>query len=210
MTKHKILRIIHFLFDSFDSAIAFICLAASIIISILGIFGISFTIDKNVFMILSLLPLITFMVFSRLRRIEKSMIDRSKYYNDSEDVIKELKKMCRRSNDFIYATGSRTKKELLQCLEEAISNPEIRYRRLTTSQTNITEDLKQHILRIEGLENCKVKHKEMPACPNFWVTESQVMIILPFYESGRFRGVQISDKNAVTQYVGYFDSLFLS
>ena len=94
--------------DNADTIIAVICLLICIGISVFGFFGISLSLEQNVFWILSLLLLITFMVFSKLRRIEKATLNKSKYFDNSEDVIHELMKMCQRANTFIYATGSRT------------------------------------------------------------------------------------------------------
>ena len=208
MIKKKIIRYLRIIIDNADTAIAVICLIACIIISILGFFGISLSLEQNVFWILSLLPLITFMVFSKLRRIEKATLDKSKYFDNSEDVIYELMKICRQATDYIYVTGSRTKLPLLEHLEKTLEDSEINYRRFVTSKTHITPELVAHIERMKAKYPEGFRIMEMPNCPNFLVTESQVMLILPIPESGKFRGVLLTETSAVLQYVNYFNGLF--
>jgi len=194
--------------DSGDTIIAVLCLLTCIGISLFGFLGISFSLEQNVFLILSLLPLITFMVFSKLRRIEKATFNKSKYFDNSEDVIHELMQMCRRANSFIYATGSRTKQPLTSCLEEAVIGSEITYRRFLTSEVDIADDLKKHIEIMKEVSPNAFRYQEMPNCTSFMVTEKQVMIIMPMPESGNFRGVLVTDANAVLQYTDYFNKLF--
>ena len=201
-------RTTHF-YDKAQIAVTAICASVCVLISVFGFFGYSMSPEKNVLLILGLIPLISFLLMLKLRNIEKRLSEESRFFSESTAVINELIEMCNSANDYILAVGSRTKGRLLEAIENAIESKEIYYHRLLVGN-EVTKDLEEHIERIEGRGNQTIKFLAVHNChcPNFLLTEKMVMILLPIPESEKFRGVALSSQEAINQYLEYFGQLF--
>ena len=196
------------IYEVIESIVAFVCLISCVLIAVLSFLGLDLGVKRNVVLILALLPIICFMVFVQLKRIERKLNEESRYFSDSDSVVHEMIRMCDDANDYILTVGTRAKKPLLECIERVIATKEVYYRRVISDPDYVSEDLRKHANRTDTRDRPCVVVAEKKNCPNFLLTEKRVMVILPIPESGKFRGVLLSSQSAVDQYQEYFNQLY--
>jgi len=149
---------------------------------------------------------------ARIERLLQQSIDTHvlgiQYLRDKSSVIKELRGMVRRADEFIMAVGAKsTAKPYLDQIVKRVNSRDILYYRLLSGD-HITHDLHIHLDALLSMPGVRIAWNRSEKYGTLTVSEQQVIIGLPTPNPDKFTGIKLPGEHNALLYNQYFLEAF--
>lgn len=193
-----------------------------ILIVVLGLIGLGLGISSSnlleffSFMMPLLLIILLIFIFIRIYlEFEKKIIVAvesrlpGKFINQKKVLEVEMVALVENAQEFIYATGGRSKeKEYLKAIEKKVKSGKIEYRRIILGN-KITHELHLHLEKIIELQNVYIYRRPEEFFGFMSITDTEVILPLADPRPNRFEtAFKTSDRNMADKYQKYILKLF--